>query len=144
MVGGALLRTAKHHESRPYLHRALRIFHRAGDVAGITLVLDDLSSQALAEDDFLRAARLWGAARALTDAAGVGIAAYTDGWIEREVRPNVQVALDPGDLQRGAREGAAMALDEAVAYALDSTVDEVRADALEPAGTSAAHGSGGH
>jgi hypothetical protein len=144
MVGGALLRTGKHDVSRPHLDRALRLFHRAGDVAGITMVLDDLSSQALADEDFIRAARLWGAARALTDAAGVGIAAYTDGWIERQVRPNVRVALDPEDLQQGAREGSAMALDDAVAYALDSTVEEVRADALEPMEAPVAPGSRGH
>jgi len=144
MLGGALLRTAQHEVSRPYLQRALRLFHRAGDIAGITLVFDDLSSQALADEDFIRAARLWGAARALTDSAGLGIADYTDGWIEQQVRPNVRVALDPEDLQRGAKEGSAMPLDEAVAYALDSTVEEVRADALEPAESAAAPGSGGH
>jgi hypothetical protein len=126
MVGGALLRTHHPDDSRPYLREALRHFYDAGDAAGITLVLDDLSSQALAEDDPVRAARLWGAARTLTAATGTMLAGFTDGWIEQQVRPNVRVALDAAVLERGAREGAAMSLDEAVAYGLDVPVAEVR------------------
>lgn len=125
MLGGALLREGKPDESRPHLRHALRHFYDAGDASGITMVIDDLSSQALAEDDPRRAARLWGAARALTKATGADLAGFTDGWIEQKVRPNVRVALDPEELERGAREGAAMPLDEAVAYALDTTVDDL-------------------
>ncbi len=126
MVGGGLLRADNREESRPYLRDALRHFYDAGDAAGITMVLDDLSSQALADDDPIRAARLWGAARTLTAATGATLAAFTDGWIEQQVRPNVRVALEPADLERGAREGAAMSLDEAVAYGLDVPMDELK------------------
>jgi predicted ATPase/class 3 adenylate cyclase len=126
MVGGALLRAEQRDESRPYLRHALRNFYDAGDAAGITMVLDDLSSQALADEEPIRAARLWGAARTLTAATGANLAAFTDGWIEQQVRPNVRVALDPADLERGAREGAAMSLDEAVAYGLDIPMDELK------------------
>jgi predicted ATPase/class 3 adenylate cyclase len=132
MLGGALLRTGHEDESRPHLLHALRHFYAAGDTAGITLVFDDLSSQALADDDPIRATRLWGAARALTKATGVDLAGFTDGWIEQKVRPNVRVAIDPADLERGAREGAAMPLDDAVAYALDVPVDELHAEPAEP------------
>ncbi len=126
MVGGGLLRADNREESRPYLRDALRHFYDAGDAAGITMVLDDLSSQALADDDPIRAARLWGAARTLTAATGATLAAFTDGWIEQQVRPNVRVALEPADLERGACEGAAMSLDEAVAYGLDVPMDELK------------------
>ncbi len=126
MVGGGLLRAQKRDESKPYLRHALRHFFDAGDAAGITMVLDDLSSQALADDDPIRAARLWGAARTLTAATGANLAAFTDGWIEQQVRPNVRVALDPADLERGAREGGAMSLHEAVAYGLDIPMDELK------------------
>jgi hypothetical protein len=132
MLGGALLREGKHDESRPYLRHALQHFYDASDAAGMTLVLDDLSSQALADDEPIRAARLWGAARALTTATGAGLAGFTDGWIEQKVRPNVRVALDPADLERGAQEGAAMPLDEAVAYGLDIPVAELEAGLREP------------
>ena len=136
MVGGALLRTHRPDDSRPYLREALRHFYDAGDAAGITLVLDDLSSQALADDDPVRAARLWGAARTLTAATGTMLAGFTDSWIEQQVRPNVRVALDAEVLEQGAREGAAMSVDEAVAYGLEVPVEELTArmtHAAEPA-----------
>jgi predicted ATPase/class 3 adenylate cyclase len=133
MIGGGLLRLDRRDESRPYMTHALRHFYEAGDAAGITLVLDDLSSQALADGDPIRAARLWGAARALTTATGASLASFTDSWIEQKVRPSVRTALDPADLERGAREGAAMPLDDAVAYALDTTLEQLKAGVGEPA-----------
>ena len=125
MVGGALLRTERPDEARPYLHEALRHFYSAGDAAGVTLVIDDLSAQALADEQPERAARLWGAGRALAKATGATLASFTDGWIEALLRPNVRTAIDPVDLERWAAEGAAMSLDEAVAFALDIPVAEL-------------------
>jgi tetratricopeptide (TPR) repeat protein len=90
MVGSALLRTNKKDESRPYLHDALRHFYLAGDAAGMTLLIDDLSAQALADDEPERAARLWGAGRALTKATGATLAAFTDTFYESQLRPNVR------------------------------------------------------
>jgi predicted ATPase/class 3 adenylate cyclase len=132
MLGGGLLRSGDPEASRGYLRHALQHFYGASDTAGITLVLDDLSSQALADVDPTRAARLWGAARSLTKATGAGLAAFTDGWIESQVRPNVRVALDPADLERWAAEGAALTLDDAVAYALDVPVAELGSQTEEP------------
>ena len=131
MLGGALLREGKPDESRPLLRHALQHFYDAGDASGLTLVLDDLSSLALADADHVRAARLWGAARALTAVTGAVLAGFTDGWIEQQVRPNVRVALDPAELERGAQEGAAMPLDDAIAYALDTTVEALQAGVHE-------------
>ena len=124
-VGGALLRNDQKDESRPLLREALRHFYRAGDAAGMALVIDDLSSQALADEDANRAARLWGVARTLTAVTGANLAGFIDGWIEQQLRPNVRAALDAADLERGAAEGAAMPLDKAVAYALDIPVEEL-------------------
>ena len=126
-VGGALLREGRNAESRPHLVDALRHFYGAGDAAGMALVIDDLSAQAIADGDPVRAARLWGAARSLTKVTGATLAGFIDGWIEQQVRPNVLVALDAGDLERGAAEGAALSLDDAVAYALDVPVDSLAA-----------------
>jgi hypothetical protein len=125
MAGSALLRTRRAEESRPYLHDALRHFYIAGDAAGITLVLDDLSSQALADDQPERAARLWGAGRSLTKATGATIAAFTDSFYEIDLRPNVKKAVKPEDLERWAADGAALTLDEAVAYALGVEVEDL-------------------
>ena len=120
-----LLRVRKSDESRPYLREALRHFYVAGDAAGMTLVIDDLSAQALADDDPERAARLWGAAGRSPRRPARRSRRFTDGWIEQQVRPNVRIALDPADLERWAAEGAAMSLDEAVAYALDIAIDDL-------------------
>jgi hypothetical protein len=127
MVGGGLLRERDPDASRPLLREALRHFFQAGDAAGITMVIDDLSSQALADDEPERAARLWGAGRALTAATGATLASYTDGWIEKLLRPNVRNAIDPADLKRWAAEGEAMSLDEAVAYGLDVPIEDLAA-----------------
>ncbi|HSL97551.1 MAG TPA: tetratricopeptide repeat protein [Candidatus Deferrimicrobiaceae bacterium] len=122
MLGGSLIRHGDSGEARTAFRHALRHFYAAGDTAGITMVLDDLSSEALAQDEPLRAAKLWGAARSLTQTTGASLASFTDTWLEARVRPSVRVALDPEELERGAREGAALTLDEAVAYALDRPV----------------------
>ena len=127
MVGSALLRTQRRDESRPRLLEALRHFVAAGDAAGMTLVIDDLSAQALADEDPERAARLWGAGRALAKATGATLASYTDAWIESLLRPNVRNMIDPADLERWAAEGAALSLNEAAAYALDITPEELAA-----------------
>ena len=80
---------------------------------------------AVAEDDLPRAARLWGAARALSSAGGVLLADFVDEQFEFYSRPNARFAMEPDELERYAREGRAMSLDETVAYALEMPVDEL-------------------
>src|SRR5258706_14820403 len=88
------------------------------------LALDVLSHLVLADQDLARAARLWGAAGNWTAATGAGLATFTSEWVEEHFRPTVRMTLPPEDLARWAREGAAMALDEVVAYALEALVTE--------------------
>jgi hypothetical protein len=125
MLGSALLRQREADEARPHLRDALTHFYLAGDAAGMTMVIDDLSAQAVADDQPDRAARLWGAGRALTRATGAALASFTDEWFEASLRPNVRSGIDPADLERWAAEGATMSLDEAVAYALDMDVADL-------------------
>ena len=127
MAGGGLLRSGRPDEARPYLVEALGHFFVAGDAAGITLVIDDLSAQAIADHDYERAARLWGAGRALATATGATLATFTGTYIESLLLPHVRALIDPVDLERWSAEGAALSLDEAVAYALGITVDELKA-----------------
>jgi tetratricopeptide (TPR) repeat protein len=122
MLGGALIRQFKVDEAGEPIRSALRTFHDAGDVAGIALVLDDHAAEAVVRDDLPRAARLYGAARALSSASGVGLADFIDKRWEREGRPNAAAAMDGATLERYAAEGRAMSLDEAVAYALEMPV----------------------
>jgi predicted ATPase len=123
MMGGALIRLRRIDEAAEPIRSALRTFHDAGDVAGIALLLDDLAAVAVARDDLDRAARLWGAARALSFASGVGLADSVEKLWEIEGRPNAVKAMDRDTLERFAAEGRAMSLDEAVAYALEMPLE---------------------
>jgi predicted ATPase/class 3 adenylate cyclase len=127
MLGSALVRRGNNAEARDAMEHAMRHFWSAGDASGITLTFDDLSSLAVAEEDFERAARLRGAARSLTTTTGIGIARYIEEWFEEKVRPSVRRVLSAEDLSRWGDEGAAMTLDEAVAYALRLTPEELAA-----------------
>jgi hypothetical protein len=126
MLGGALIRTNRLDEAAADLRRALRLFYDASDTAGITLVFDDLSSHAVGANDPERAARLWGAARSLAATTGAQLASIVDETVEQLLRPNVRTALSPEALDALAREGRAMPLDDAVAYALGIPVAELK------------------
>ena len=121
MLGTGLLRSGEVEEARTHIVHAMRDFHAAGDAAGVTLTLDDLSAVTVVEGDFPRAARLRGAARNLTRETGTGLAAFVEDTFEAGVRPGVRAHLSEEDLARYGAEGAAMTLDEAVAYALEGT-----------------------
>jgi hypothetical protein len=133
MVGSALLRRPdRADDSRTYLRHALRHFHEASDAAGISLLLDDLSSQAVADGDLPRAARLRGAGRRLATVTGTQLAGFVNEQYDFIVRPQVVKVLPPGELERYGAEGAAMSLDEAVAYALDVPIEELGTHAHGP------------
>ncbi|MFL5688353.1 MAG: ATP-binding protein, partial [Chloroflexota bacterium] len=122
MVGTAQLRLGDYAPARANVTHAMRHFYDSGDAAGITLTLDDLSSVAVAEGDLPRAARLRGAARNLTALTGTGLAGYVDEVFESGgVRPAVRGHMPDEDVARYGSEGAAMTLDEAVAYALEGS-----------------------
>jgi hypothetical protein len=93
----------------------------------MTLVLDDFSSLAVAEGDLPRAARLRGAARILTATTGAGLAGFIEELYEEGIRPTARAAMSAEEIERYGAEGAAMSLDEAVAYALGVTVEELPA-----------------
>jgi Rod binding domain-containing protein len=67
---------------------------------------------------------LWGAARALSSAGGVGLADLVDRQFAASTRPTAR-SMDPVALERYAAEGRAMSLDESVAYALEMPVEEL-------------------
>ena len=120
MLALALISEKRPAESKAAAREALGFFKEAGDVAGITLVLDDLSGVAIFDQDLARAGRMWGAARHLQDMTGVDLATFAEtgfGSLGYLTAPQV---LSPEDLERYAAEGAAMSLDEAVAYAFET------------------------
>ena len=126
MLGTAQIRVGLPlNDARANVQTAMRLFHGFGDVAGITLALDDFASIAVAAGDLPRAAKLWGAARALSAAGGVGLADFVDTQFEFYGRPSTRETIDAAELERLAQEGRAMTLDESVAYALESSIDEL-------------------
>jgi tetratricopeptide (TPR) repeat protein len=125
MLGSAVLRLGERDASRPILQEALRPFHDASDASGLALVFDDLSAQAVADEDLPRAARLRGAARRLTAATGAQLAGFVDEQLEFYARPNIATRLTPEDMTRYMAEGHVMNLDESVAYALGLSVAEL-------------------
>ncbi|HEY4751834.1 MAG TPA: hypothetical protein VIH37_01020, partial [Candidatus Limnocylindrales bacterium] len=96
-----------------------RLFHGSGDTAGMTLVLDDYASLAAARGDATRGLRLWGAARSLTATTGTGLAAVVNDAYTQFHLPTPRGMVEPAEAERLAAEGAAMTLDEVVAYALE-------------------------
>jgi predicted ATPase len=109
-------------ESTQHAREALDIFQDAGDVGGITLILDDLASIAVAAGDAPRGARLYGAARQLQATSGTMLANYVEETYDSYNAPSPRSVLSPEEFERYAAEGAAMGLDEVVAYALEDPV----------------------
>ncbi len=130
MLGTGLLRQKEVAEAREHIIHAMRHFHAASDTAGITLSLDDLSSVAVVDGDLPRAARLRGAARNLTAVTGTGLAGYVEDLYEAGIRPGVRGQMSEEELARYGAEGAAMTLDEAVAFALEGAAELPAPDGL--------------
>ncbi|CAN5842871.1 hypothetical protein BH18ACT7_BH18ACT7_19450 [soil metagenome] len=123
MLGSALVRRGMLDEAREPLRSSLRTFHDAGDISGLALVLDELAAESVALGDLARGARLWGAARALSSAGGVGLADFVDARWQLEGQPNAVAAMDREALERYAAEGRAMSLEDSIAYAVDMPAD---------------------
>lgn len=113
-------------DARTTARHALRHFHEAGDVAGITLVLDDLALIAVADGDTIRAGHLWGAARQLQVSTGAMLADYAAQTQRLFGIPSPRDVLEPAVLERLSAEGAALSLDDVVAEALAGDDDAER------------------
>jgi hypothetical protein len=126
MLGSVLIRQDRTAEAKTAILHAVEHFHAAGDVAGLALTLYDLSSIAVQEGDLDRAARLRGAAQNLSNETGAGLATMTEAAFEAAgARPSVRLVMSAEDVERLGAEGAAMTLDEAIAFALEGwTADE--------------------
>jgi tetratricopeptide (TPR) repeat protein len=106
---------------------ALRHFRDAGDITGQALAVEDFATHALASGDKERGIRLWAAARRIQETLGTGLvqaqinAAGQQAWLDPE----------PGDATPERRaeleaEGRSWTLEEALVYAADGVLPEVR------------------
>jgi predicted ATPase/class 3 adenylate cyclase len=131
MLGLSLVGQRRFTDAEEVIDHALRHFHEAGDVSGVTLVLDDLAIIAVGRGDIERGGRLWGAARHLQQRTGTALADY----VEQNERlfgvPTPRDELTPDELARFAEEGAALSLDEVVAYALEVPVENLASTHLD-------------
>jgi tetratricopeptide (TPR) repeat protein len=119
-------------EALAVARHALRHFFEAGDISGVTLVMDDLSIVALGDGDDQRAGRLWGAARHLQATTGTALADYVEHTGNLFGISTPRDSLPPETLAGFAADGAAMGLDEVVAYALgleDGAVPDAHVEA---------------
>ena len=131
MLGLSIMAQRRFEEAREVVRHALRHFYEASDISGVTLVLDDLAIIAIGFGDSVRGARLWGAARHLQQRTGTGLADYVDQSNELYGVPTPKDALPPDELAALSAEGAAMSLDEIVAYALEVPLDSLPAAHVE-------------
>jgi predicted ATPase/class 3 adenylate cyclase len=118
MLGSTVLKLGRVESAADMVRHALRHFNEAGDLSGMTMVLDDLSAIAVTGGDLKRAARLRGAARQLTQSTGTELARMVEEQFEQATRPNARVSVDAGELERLELQGRGLALDVAIAYAL--------------------------
>ena len=103
----------------PLAAEALKLFSDAGDVSGVTLVLDDNAQLAQLVGDRMRALRLAAASDALQAKSGTDLAAIANATGGRPVLPpSNQAERDAWD------EGQAMSSERAVAYALETSAEQ--------------------
>jgi len=124
MLALTLVRIGQVDEARALAREALRVFHAATDVAGVTLVLDDLAVIAVVDEDHPRAGRLWGAARRLQATTGADLASFNATMFDSTALDTPGDVLAPDDLERYRAEGAALTLDQVVAYARAEAPDQ--------------------
>jgi DNA-binding CsgD family transcriptional regulator len=97
-------------------HEALVHCHQVGERPGVATALDALGGLATLDGDAVHAARLFGAAQAICDALGHVRAAPWRAEYEADVA-RARDALSAEDFDAAWAEGAALEIDEAVAYA---------------------------
>ncbi len=133
-IGLSRLKLGQTDVAREQLADGLRLFMAAGDVAGVTLGLDDLSAVAVADDDLARALRLQGLARRIQASSGTGLAGVVENAFELATRPDARSLMTPEDVARYEAEGASLPIDDGVRYALGEVeIEELLATPGRPA-----------
>jgi hypothetical protein len=111
-------RRGDHGRAKRLLGESLALSKRLGNTTSVAECLETLAELARVLGDFRRAARLWGAAGALREAAG-----STWAPVERRLHePYLTAArsgMDEADWMMAWEEGRAMPLEDAIAYALE-------------------------
>jgi tetratricopeptide (TPR) repeat protein len=105
-------------EARLNYTESLRLFHELGDIQGMAACLEELAGEAGAEGQAERAVRLFAAAAAVRGAVYIP-APLPDREAVAEAVASLRVELDSASFGRAWAEGSAMALAQAINYALE-------------------------
>lgn len=94
-----------------------------GDRHGIAFSFEGLAATALATGAILRAARLWGAAERLREEIGAPLTPSRRPDVEKAIAAaRASLGADDTTFDAAWREGRAMTLEQAAAYALDDSL----------------------
>jgi hypothetical protein len=104
----------------PLIAEGLRLFSDAGDVSGVTLLLDDSAQLAQLTGDRMRALRLAAASDALQARSGTDLAAIANATGGRPVPP----AGEQKEEREAWGQGREMPSEDAVAYALEASAEQ--------------------
>ena len=115
MLGATAMRSGDTAAARDWVGKALTMFHGVGDVTGVLFSFDTLGQVALMEGQPERSVRLTAAASALRGSSGTEL---RDRATDDEPDQGYGM-LSEEEVARARAEGAAMSLEEAVAYALE-------------------------
>jgi len=120
MLGYALIDTGELNLAEERLRESLIDNHALGDKQAVAACLSAFAALARAQQSLIKSARLYGASEALQKSIHVNLV----DWDRRRVQRNLaklQRQLDERTLNTAWAEGRAMSMDQAMAYALDST-----------------------
>jgi predicted ATPase/class 3 adenylate cyclase len=106
-------------DARLHFAEGLALVRDLGERRSIAILLEDFGGLAAAQADPVRAFRLVAAAAALREAIGAPLPPADQARLDRWLKP-ARRALSPEAQARALAEGRAMALDEAMDYALES------------------------
>jgi predicted ATPase/class 3 adenylate cyclase len=118
-LGEAHRRASHFDTAREHYAEGLRLLYGTGDISAAVLFIMTFAGLALSEGDLARAYRLGGAGYSAADRSGIDLISVAANRIEGLDREILEAAT--GDLGGAYAEGAKMAYDEAVAYALSES-----------------------
>jgi predicted ATPase/DNA-binding CsgD family transcriptional regulator len=118
LYGFSLLQGAQADKARPLFEESLGIERRLENRDNILYMLDGLACHAAMVGRLQRAARLLGAAENLEAETGVRLMRHMEPLL-RQARETISASLGAPTLESEAQAGRRMAMDEAIAYALE-------------------------
>jgi tetratricopeptide (TPR) repeat protein len=116
-LGYVAMKLGRLEEAQAHQAESLQLFHHVGDTDGLAESLERHAMLALAESEPIRAAELFGAARALREDVDILLVPAESAELESAI-DTVRAGLGAADFEAAWRVGTGMSRDEALAVAL--------------------------